>query len=56
MHQTVEQALALVQQLAPKRAWFTHIAHDLPHAETNQRLRALGFRMCNWRTTVCNST
>jgi riboflavin kinase/FMN adenylyltransferase len=43
MHQTVEQALALVQQLAPKRAWFTHIAHDLSHAETNQRLRDLGF-------------
>jgi phosphoribosyl 1,2-cyclic phosphate phosphodiesterase len=43
MHQTVEQALALVQRLAPKRAWFTHIAHDLSHAETNQRLRDLGF-------------
>jgi riboflavin kinase/FMN adenylyltransferase len=43
MHQTVEQALALVQMLAPKRAWFTHIAHDLSHAETNQRLRDLGF-------------
>ncbi|MDP9337825.1 MAG: bifunctional riboflavin kinase/FAD synthetase [Acidobacteriota bacterium] len=43
MHQTVEQALALVQRLAPKRAWFTHIAHDLSHAETNQRLRELGF-------------
>jgi riboflavin kinase/FMN adenylyltransferase len=43
MHQTVEQALALVQMLAPKRAWFTHIAHDLSHAETDQRLRDLGF-------------
>jgi phosphoribosyl 1,2-cyclic phosphate phosphodiesterase len=43
MHQTVEQALALVQRLAPKRAWFTHIAHDLSHAETNQRLRDAGF-------------
>jgi riboflavin kinase/FMN adenylyltransferase len=43
MHQTVEQALALVQRLAPKRAWFTHVAHDLSHAETNQRLRDLGF-------------
>lgn len=42
MHQTVEQALALIQRLKPKRAWFTHIAHDLPHAETNERLRALG--------------
>jgi phosphoribosyl 1,2-cyclic phosphate phosphodiesterase len=43
MHQTVEQALALVQKLNPKRAWFTHIAHDLSHAETNERLRKLGF-------------
>jgi phosphoribosyl 1,2-cyclic phosphate phosphodiesterase len=43
MHQTVEQALALVQRLAPRRAWFTHIAHDLSHAETNQRLREAGF-------------
>jgi riboflavin kinase/FMN adenylyltransferase len=42
MHQTVEQALAIVRKLAPQRAWFTHIAHDLSHAETNQRLRALG--------------
>jgi riboflavin kinase/FMN adenylyltransferase len=43
MHQTVEQALALIQQLNPRHAWFTHIAHDLPHAETNERLRRLGF-------------
>lgn len=42
MHQTVQQALALVKRLAPRRAWFTHIAHDLSHAETNQRLRDLG--------------
>ncbi|HET7258983.1 MAG TPA: bifunctional riboflavin kinase/FAD synthetase [Candidatus Acidoferrum sp.] len=42
MHQTVEQALALIQQLKPRTAWFTHIAHDLPHAETNERLRKLG--------------
>jgi phosphoribosyl 1,2-cyclic phosphate phosphodiesterase len=43
MHQTVDQALALIQQLKPRRAWFTHIAHDLSHAETNERLRRLGF-------------
>ena len=43
MHQTVEQALELVHELKPKRAWFTHIAHDLPHAETNQRLIDAGF-------------
>ena len=43
MHQTVDQALALIKQLQPRRAWFTHIAHDLPHAETNERLRKLGY-------------
>jgi riboflavin kinase/FMN adenylyltransferase len=43
MHQTVEQALAIVQQLKPRRAWFTHIAHDLPHAATNERLAKMGF-------------
>ena len=43
MHQTVEQALALVDKLKPKRAWFTHIAHDLGHEETNQRLKRLGY-------------
>ncbi|HYA98532.1 MAG TPA: MBL fold metallo-hydrolase [Methylomirabilota bacterium] len=43
MHQTVEQALALVQELRPARAWFTHVAHELPHAETNERLRRQGF-------------
>jgi phosphoribosyl 1,2-cyclic phosphate phosphodiesterase len=42
MHQTVEQALALIQQLKPRRAWFTHIAHDLPHAETDARLLKMG--------------
>ncbi|HLZ93661.1 MAG TPA: bifunctional riboflavin kinase/FAD synthetase [Candidatus Acidoferrum sp.] len=44
MHQTVEQALALIEKLKPRRAWFTHIAHDLPHAETNDRLRKLGLQ------------
>jgi phosphoribosyl 1,2-cyclic phosphate phosphodiesterase len=43
MHQTVDQALALVELLKPRRAWFTHIAHDLSHAETNDRLVRRGF-------------
>jgi len=37
-HSNVEQSLALVEELKPKRAWFTHICHDLGHAETNARL------------------
>ena len=38
MHSTVEQSLALVEELRPRRAWFTHIAHELAHEETNKRL------------------
>lgn len=38
MHSTVNQSLALVQELEPRHAWFTHICHDLPHAATNARL------------------
>ena len=43
MHQTVAQALSLVAELKPRRAWFTHIAHDLPHQETNERFVRDGF-------------
>ena len=43
MHQTVQQALDLISELRPKRAWFTHIAHDLPHRETNERLARQGY-------------
>lgn len=43
MHLTVEQALGVVRELGPRRAWFTHISHDLPHEETNARLRAGGY-------------
>ena len=43
MHQTVDSALALIEKLKPRRAWFTHIAHDLPHAGTNERLAKMGF-------------
>jgi len=43
MHQTVEQALAVIRELKPRRAWFTHIAHELPHAETIARLIAAGY-------------
>jgi phosphoribosyl 1,2-cyclic phosphate phosphodiesterase len=40
MHSTVDQSLALVEELKPKRAWFTHICHDLGHTVTNERLPA----------------
>jgi phosphoribosyl 1,2-cyclic phosphate phosphodiesterase len=38
MHSNVEQSLALVEELKPLQAWFTHICHDLGHDETNARL------------------
>jgi len=37
-HSTVENSLQTVARLRPKRAFFTHIAHDLPHAATNATL------------------
>ena len=37
-HSNVENSLRLVQALKPKRAFFTHISHDLGHAETNASL------------------
>ena len=37
-HSTVENSLKLVERLKPKRAYFTHISHDLPHEETNAAL------------------
>lgn len=39
-HSTVANSLRIVEQLKPKRAFFTHICHDLPHAETNASLPA----------------
>jgi phosphoribosyl 1,2-cyclic phosphate phosphodiesterase len=38
MHSTVEQSLALVAELKPRHAWFTHICHDLGHSDTNAKL------------------
>jgi phosphoribosyl 1,2-cyclic phosphate phosphodiesterase len=43
MHSNVDQSLALIEELRPRRAWFTHICHDLPHEETNARLAERGF-------------
>jgi phosphoribosyl 1,2-cyclic phosphate phosphodiesterase len=37
-HSTVENSLRIVNQLQPKRAFFTHICHDLPHQATNATL------------------
>jgi phosphoribosyl 1,2-cyclic phosphate phosphodiesterase len=37
-HFTLGEAVAVVTQIAPQRAYFTHMTHDLPHAKTNARL------------------
>lgn len=37
-HSNVEQSLALVAEVQPRHAWFTHICHDLGHADANSRL------------------
>jgi len=37
-HFTVGDAVAMVEKIAPQRAYFTHMTHDLPHAKTNARL------------------
>jgi phosphoribosyl 1,2-cyclic phosphate phosphodiesterase len=39
-HTTVEQALKLVEELKPRRAFFTHMCHDLSHAQTEAALPA----------------
>ncbi len=37
-HSSVKQSLEIVEQLKPRRAFFTHISHDLPHEKTNAEL------------------
>lgn len=37
-HFSVTEALAVVARLQPRRTWFTHMCHDLPHAATNAAL------------------
>lgn len=37
-HTTLSQAVRYVEALQPRRAWFTHISHDLPHETTERSL------------------
>ena len=37
-HSTVERSLRHVEQLKPRRAFFTHISHDLSHERTERQL------------------
>ncbi len=37
-HATLEQAVEWARRIGARQTWFTHIAHDLGHAETNRTL------------------
>ena len=39
-HMNIEEALALAQKVGPGQTWFTHLCHDLAHAETEAALPA----------------
>jgi phosphoribosyl 1,2-cyclic phosphate phosphodiesterase len=39
-HFTLDEAVAAAERIAPRRTYFTHMTHDLPHAKTNARLPA----------------
>jgi phosphoribosyl 1,2-cyclic phosphate phosphodiesterase len=37
-HSNLENSLAMVERIKPKRAWFTHMSHELMHTETEAEL------------------
>jgi len=37
-HSTVDQSVKTVEELSPRRAFFTHISHDLGHARAESML------------------
>lgn len=37
-HFSLNEAIQVAQRVAARRTYFTHISHDLPHQQTNQRL------------------
>ncbi len=39
-HANVEEAIAWVNKIAPHRAWFTHMSHDIFHEEVEAKLPA----------------
>ena len=39
-HSTVEQSLEWARRIGARQTWFTHIAHELGHEETNRTLPA----------------
>lgn len=39
-HFNIEQALRIVKQVKPRKAYFTHMCHDIEHEEDNRKLPA----------------
>lgn len=39
-HATLAQALEWVERIRPRQAWFTHMSHDVDHAETEKTFPA----------------
>jgi phosphoribosyl 1,2-cyclic phosphate phosphodiesterase len=37
-HATLDQAVEWARRIGARQTWFTHIAHELGHAETNRTL------------------
>jgi phosphoribosyl 1,2-cyclic phosphate phosphodiesterase len=37
-HANIDQAMMWIDRLQPRRAWFTHMSHDLHHADTENEL------------------
>jgi len=37
-HFSLDEAVEVVRRVQPRRAYFTHISHDLDHASTNEQL------------------
>ena len=51
-HTTLEQALKWVEEFKPRRAFFTHMCHDLSHERPRPHCRnTSGWLMTGWRST-----
>ena len=54
-HLTVEQALREIERIAPRRAYLTHIAHDIRHADLAPQLPDHVFLAHDGLTVICGA-
>jgi phosphoribosyl 1,2-cyclic phosphate phosphodiesterase len=40
VHLSIPEALAVITEVGPERAYITHLSHDVPHAATSETLPA----------------